>query len=103
MIQLADLVEGKVYLFKYSYKSGNGRMLHYEMGATFVALTRSSPMRQQVIVSLRPHAGTQHLPKEWLTDIQEADKVFMPRRQKPKPKPKPNDGPEGLKDLLRFR
>lgn len=99
MIKLEDLVEGKVYLFKYSYKSGNGRMLHYEMGATFVALTRSSPSRQQAIVSLRPHAGTQHLPEEWLTDVQETDKVFMPRRQK---RP-PNDGPEGLKNMLRLR
>lgn len=98
MIKLKDLVEGDVYLFKYEYKSGNGRMVKYEMAARFVVRQKISPIREQLVLSLRPLAGTQNMPVEWITDIKEATQVRMPERQKPS-----NDGPQGLKDMLRFR
>ena len=89
---IATMVFGDIYKVTY----GTGPNTTSEFAGAFLGHAEND---DQMMFDLRPLAGTQTLPVDWIKDIQTANCKRLPKPVRP---PK-NDGPEGLKNMLRFR
>lgn len=69
---------GKTYYVRYHYQAGNGRTVERESIMKFL-----SEDENEYWFSLRPLAGTQQMPKDWVDSIKEMTaetKLVMPRK-----------------------
>jgi hypothetical protein len=65
-----ELKPARTYKVTMHYQAGNGHMITRAMVAKFMTLESAS---NSYVFSLRPAAGTQHVPVDWVIGIERMD------------------------------